>query len=533
MAEPEDASEDIRTLHKLGYAQELARVLGGFSNFAISLSIICILAGGVTSFHVGFCSVGGASIGLGWPLVGLFALGVAATMGHIASAFPTAGGLYHWAAILGGRGWGWVTAWFNLAGLIAVLAAINVGTFRFALAAFAPSEKPTEAMQLVTVTLMTASHAIINHLGMRITRVLTDFSGYWILFVAVVVTVALVAFAPSYDFERLWTFTNYSGYPHPPEDLLVGDSHAKAVSANANDAMEPVEPVWPKTHSLLWLFALGLLLPAYTITGFDASAHVAEETSGAARNVPRGIVRSVWVSALFGWVMLCAVVLAMRSPIAVAEKGEQAFVFTLGDVLPRWLYFVLCGGIVLAQYLCGLATVTSASRMAFAFARDGSLPFSKYIRHVSPRFRTPPIAIWMVASAAVLFTVYAEAYTTIAASAAVLLYASYVLPTAIGAIAYGRWWTGMGPWQLGRWFRPLATGSVVGCGALLVIGIQPPNEKALYVVGGMIAVLGVMWFAVARRTFPGPPHGIETRKQAEEIAAAEVAVHEREKESGL
>src|SRR5262245_1590280 len=159
-----DESDDVRTLHKFGYAQELARVLGGFSNFAISLSIICILAGGITSFHVGFCSVGGAAIGLGWPLVCLFSLCVAATMGQIASAFPTAGGLYHWAAILGGRGWGWVTAWFNLVGLITVLAAINVGTFRFAMAAFAPDVKPDELMQLVAVALITATHAIINHL---------------------------------------------------------------------------------------------------------------------------------------------------------------------------------------------------------------------------------------------------------------------------------------------------------------------------------------------------------------------------------
>src|SRR3984885_1551237 len=101
----ETIDDDLRRLHALGYAQELARRLGGFSNFALSLSIICILAGGVTSFHLGLCSVGGASIGLGWPLVGLFSLAVAATMGQLASTFPTAGGLYHWAAILGGRGW--------------------------------------------------------------------------------------------------------------------------------------------------------------------------------------------------------------------------------------------------------------------------------------------------------------------------------------------------------------------------------------------------------------------------------------------
>src|SRR5438094_344018 len=180
MPEPDPTADDVRTLHRLGYAQELARALGGFSNFAISLSIICILAGGVTSFHVGFCAAGGASIGLGWPLVGLFALCVAATMGQIASAFPTAGGLYHWAATLGGRGWGWSTAWFNLAGLVAVLAAINVGTVRFALAAFAPDAPPAAGAELLAVALITASHAAVNHVGIRVTRVLTDFSGYWI-----------------------------------------------------------------------------------------------------------------------------------------------------------------------------------------------------------------------------------------------------------------------------------------------------------------------------------------------------------------
>jgi amino acid transporter len=254
----------------------------------------------------------------------------------------------------------------------------------------------------------------------------------------------------------------------------------------------------------VWLFALGFLLPAYTITGFDASAHVSEETANAARNVPRGIVRSVWVSALFGWLMLCAAVLAMRDPAAVAEQGEQAFAFTMADELPRWLFLVLCGGIVIAQYLCGLATVTSASRMAFAFARDGGLP--RWVRRVSPRFQTPPGAIWLVAIAGVLFTAYAEAYATIAAAAAVLLYISYVLPTAIGAIAYGRWWTEMGPWHLGRWFRPLAVLSVLGCGLLVIIGMQPPNEKAAFVVAGMIVALLSGWFAFARKSFPGPPH---------------------------
>lgn len=494
--------DDVSTLHKLGYAQELSRVLNGFSNFAISLSIICILAGGVTSFQVGFCSVGGASIGLGWPLVCLFSLCVAATMGQIASAFPTAGGLYHWAAILGGRGWGWLTAWFNLAGLVTVLAAINVGTFRFALGVFDPDFKPDELTQFIAITVITASQALFNHLGIRVTRVLTDFSGYWILLVSIIITVALLIAAPGLDVARLWTFSNFSGLP-------AGD-----------------DSVWPQTNSLLWLFALGFLLPAYTITGFDASAHTAEETVGAAHNVPRGIVRSVLVSGVFGWVMLCSLVLAMRDPEVAATKGEQAFVFTLGDVLPGWLFLVLCGGIVLAQYLCGLATITSASRMAFAFARDGGLPGSRWVRHVSPRFRTPPVAIWSVAIASVLFTIYSPVYSTIAAVCVIFLYISYVLPTAIGFIAYGRWWKEMGPWHLGPWFRPLAVVSVTGCAGLIVIGMQPPNEKAAYAVLCMLIALATLWFAVARWRFPGPPRGIITAQQAEAIQAAEAAVHE-------
>src|SRR5438094_5604078 len=159
-------ADDEGTLKSMGYAQELARRMSGFSNYAISLSIICILAGGITSFQVGFCSVGGASIGLGWPLVCVFSTVVALTMGQVASAFPTAGGLYHWASILGGTGWGWVTAWFNLAGLITMLAAINVGTYQFALGAFAPrlglrpgdwSASTAFAAQTAGVLLITAS----------------------------------------------------------------------------------------------------------------------------------------------------------------------------------------------------------------------------------------------------------------------------------------------------------------------------------------------------------------------------------------
>jgi amino acid transporter len=476
--------DDADTLRRLGYAQELARRLGGFSNFALSLSIICILAGGLTSFSVGFCAAGGAAVALGWPLMCLLSLAVAATMGQVASAFPTAGGLYHWAAVLGGRGWGWATAWFNLLGLVAVLAAINVGTVRFAAGVVDPDFDPSDPgflrVQFLAVAAMTATQALVNHLGIRVTRVLTDFSGWWILAVAAALTAALLAYAPTLDPGRLIAFDNFTG------DAGGG--------------------VWPRAESVGWAFALGLLLPAYTITGFDASAHAAEETVNAASNVPKGIVRSVVVSGLAGWGMLAAVVVAMPDVAGAAAQGERAFAHTLFAVLPRPLALGLAGGAVVAQYLCGLAAVTSASRVAFAFARDGGLPFSARVRRVSPRTQAPAVAVWAVAAAAVGFAAYTKVYSTIAAVCVVFLYVSYVLPTAIGLVAHGRWWTEFGPWALGRWYKPLAAVSVVGCIGLIVIGMQPPNEAALPVVGGTTVVLAGVWATYARHNFPGPPH---------------------------
>src|SRR5437773_2332607 len=104
--ERDPLDDDAKLLRALGYGQQLHRRMSGFSNFAISFSIICILAGCVTSFAQGLSALGGAAIGLAWPACWLVTLCFAATMAQVASAFPTAGGLYHWAFILGGRGWG-------------------------------------------------------------------------------------------------------------------------------------------------------------------------------------------------------------------------------------------------------------------------------------------------------------------------------------------------------------------------------------------------------------------------------------------
>jgi amino acid transporter len=497
-----DKREDVKVLHSMGYAQELERRMSRFSNFAISFSIICILSGGINSLGQGLSGVGGASVGIGWPL-GTFISGVfAVALAQISSAYPTAGGLYHWGSILGNRGWGWLTAWLNLLGLVTVLGAINVGTWTFFVGAFGPmlGLENVYIQQLIFMILITASQALINHRGIRLTSILTDFSGYLIFFGSIALAVALFAYAKGYDFSRLWTFSNYSG------DAGGG--------------------VWPQTDSTPFLFLLGLLLPIYTITGYDASAHTSEETVKAAHNVPRAMVGSVWWSGVFGWLFLIAVVIAIPNMDQAAGQGWNVFFWTMDQTLPGTLKLVLYLVILVAQYLCGLATVTSVSRMIFAFARDGGLPGSGALKTVSPKFRTPVAAIWTGATLAVLFTAYADLYTVIVSVTVIFLFLSFTVPITLGLIAFRKTWTQMGPWDIGNWYRVFAVLSIISMVLIFVVGIQPPNDKALWITLTFLGITAIVWFAFERRRFQGPPIGEEIAKRQASIRDAETAVGE-------
>jgi amino acid transporter len=509
-----DKHEDMKVLHGMGYAQELSRSMSKFSNFAISFSIICILSGGINSFAQAISSVGGAGAGIGWIvgclLSGMFAL----AMAQIASAFPTAGGLYHWASILGGRFWGWLTAWLNLLGLITVLGAINIGTAYFFAGTFGAGFGFTGTdMQVVGfVAAITILQALFNHLGIKVTTMLTDISGYIIFATTAVLVVACLYYAPAIDISRLWTFTNYSG------------------EAGGN--------VFPQSDNVGYLFLLCLLLPVYTITGYDASAHTSEETKNAAMSVPKGIITAVFWSSIVGWIMICAITLAIPDMAVAASQGWTMFFGTMDAIMPAGLKTVLYAGILIAQFLCGLATVTSASRMLFAFSRDDGLPVgSKMLASVSPKYRTPVAAIWTATALCILYVMLAlsikvdgtSIYVIVVNSTLVFLFLSFTVPLVAALFAYGGpKWPNPGPWAMsGGVYKLVTLLAVIGMGVILFIAVAPPNERVLWVVLGFIALALALWVAVENRRFEGPPTGerIAARKAA--IAAAEAAVGER------
>jgi amino acid transporter len=505
-----DRTADTQVLHSMGYAQELERRMSRFSNFAISFSIICILSGGINSLAQATSGAGGAAIGIGWPLGCLISAVFAVSMAQIASAYPTAGGLYHWGSILGNRFIGWVTAWFNLIGLVTVLGAINVGTWTFFGGSIGAklginidaTTWPGYTNQIIFMVVITGAQALINHMGISLTAKLTDFSGYLIFFTAILLAVLCLAFAPSYDLSRLWTFSNYSGLPETGE-------------------------IWPKSDSAFYVFLLGLLLPIYTITGYDASAHTSEETMKAAHSVPRGIISSVWWSALFGWIMLCAFVLMIPDMNEAAKQGWNVFFWAVEAQMPAWAEWLLYICILAAQFLCGLATVTSVSRMIFAFARDGGLPASGVLKKVSPAHRTPVAAIWTGAVLAVLFTAYTAVYTTVVSVTVIFLFISFAIPIACGFAAWGKTWTHMGPWNLGETaFKFFAGLSVLSALLILFLGVQPPNDKALWITIFFFGLTAVVWFLFENKRFQGPPIGDMIALRQKAILEAEKAVGE-------
>jgi amino acid transporter len=509
-ASADDTSDDdVRLLHSMGYAQELSRRLGRFSNFAISFSIICILSGAVNSLAQATSGAGGASIGLGWPLGVLISAVFGLTMAQIASAFPTAGGLYHWGSILGNRFTGWLTAWFNLLGLVTVLGAINVGAYSFFLGAFGPALNLSDSMTTLVcfLTGLTVLQALINAYGISLTARLTDFSGYLIFGTTLLIALVCLTHTRHFDLTRLWRFANYSG--------KAGDD------------------VWPSVSGG-WIFMLGLLLPIYTVTGYDASAHTSEETRNATLAVPRAIISSILWSGAFGYLFLVSFLLMLPDLDQAARQGWNVFFWGLEQRVPLLTREILYALIFLAQVLCGLATVTSTSRMMYAFARDGGLPAARLLAKVSPRHRTPAAAIWAGAILSLLFVWGAKAlessgapvYSVVVSCTVIFIFFSYAMPIALGLIAYGGpKWPRMGPWSMGRaWFSLFAGLSVLAMIVIFVIGVQPPNQLALNVTIGFLALAALIWFTFERRRFKGPPVGAMIARRQAEIAAAEAAL---------
>jgi amino acid transporter len=378
------ASSDEQRLAELGYKQELSRSWSGFQNFAISFTIISILAGCFTTYGQGFNNGGPVAISWGWPLISIPILIIGFCMSELVSAYPTAGGIYWWASKLGGPAWGWFTGWFNLIGLIAVTASVDYGcaTFMntvFGLYGFNLFNGESGNFlhgTFALFVLVLALHAVINIAGSHLVARFNSISVWWhVAGVAVILVVLIVV--PDQHASADFVFTerlNNSGF----------------------------------SNGMYWFYVLplGFLLTQYTITGFDSCAHISEETHGAADAAAKGVWRSIFYSALIGWFLLLAITFLAANPEQVTAASGGSIPLLEAAMGTPWVKLVLIISTV-GQVFCGMACLTSASRMCYAFSRDGAIPGWRIWSRVNER-RIPFNAVIFMAVCAAIITIPAR-----------------------------------------------------------------------------------------------------------------------------
>ncbi|MCU1453466.1 MAG: BAT1-like [Acidimicrobiales bacterium] len=504
---PGDA--DSRRLNEMGYAQELRRGLGTFSNFAISFSIISILAGAVTSFWLGMNAGGPRVILLGWPIVGFFSLCVGASMAEICSAYPTAGGLYFWSAKLApknGPRWSWFCGWFNLVGQIGVIASVDYALASFTaytITLYRPGFRGTARTVFVIYLVMLVLHGLLNTFGVRMIKVLGDISVWWhLLGVAVIVGVLFIV-------------------PTHTEGLAIMTKGANLTG-------------WHGPFASIYVALIGLLLAQYTITGFDASAHVSEETTDAATSAPKGIVRAIYVSVIAAFVMNVAMLQAipkgMYDQIAGGGLTAGANLFTAAATGASGKLLVIIS--TMGQFFCGMACITAASRMLYAFSRDGAVPGHRLWHRINPKTRTPTNSVWLAVVLSGLVgmltllqtkTAIPVAFFALTGIAVIGLYLSYVIPVYLRLRSSN---FVPGPWNLGRWSRPVGWISVVWVAFVAVLFCAPVFYPwrtlvnfnfTLPIMAVAFLAIGIFWAVSGKRWFKGP----KVQGTPEELAAIE------------
>jgi amino acid transporter len=538
MEEVRMAQSDTDQLHALGYAQELRRGMRTFSNFAVSFTIISILSGCLTLFKFGMLAGGPAVMTIGWLVVGFFVTLVALGMAEVASSYPTAGGLYYWAAKLAddaganGARWSWFVGWFNLVGQVAVTAGIDFGLALFTQAflnyLFGYPLDPPYLILIYGIFLVI--HALLNTFGIRLVKLLNDVSVWWHLVgVAAIVLVTVVL------------------NQHTRTD--VGSVFTTLVDRTGSTP----EAGWPGPMIggiALYVMLIGLLNAQYTLTGYDASAHMSEETHDASRSAPRGIVFSVVVSVIAGFILLVAMnigispdnafqVTAADGTVTTVNGFDHAFaalvppaqiwIDAVGQSLGLVILFIVIG----AQFFCGMSSVTANSRMIYAFSRDGAIPGSAFWHRINPRTRTPTNSIWLAAVGAFILGLpylwSPVAYFAITSIAVIGLYVAYIAPVFLRLRAGPRFREG--PWTLGRWSRPIGIVATIWVVFIVVLFMLPQYLPQFDANGPVwadinftplvfLVVLGgaALWYAVsAKNWFKGP----RVQGTPEELAAIE------------
>ncbi|XP_062110017.1 amino-acid permease BAT1 homolog isoform X1 [Humulus lupulus] len=500
---------DDSRLNQLGYKQELRRSLSAISNFSVTFSIISVLTGLNTTYSMGLTYGGPLTMVYGWPIVGAMTLVVGLSMAEICSAYPTSGGLYFWSAKLAGARWGpfasWLTGWFNIVGQWAVTASVDYSLAQMIqviilLSTGGKNGGGYEASKYLVIAFhggILLLHAFINSLPISWLSFIGQLAAAWNI-VGVFVLMILI---PSVATER---------------------ASAKFVFTHFNTDNEK------GIGSTIYIFVLGLLMSQYTLTGYDASAHMTEETKNADTNGPKGIISSIGISIIVGFGYILGITFAVTNIPSLLDENNDAGGYAIAEIYYQAFKSrygsgvggIVCLGVVaVAIFFCGMSSVTSNSRMAYAFSRDGAMPFSS-LWHKVNKHEVPINAVWLSVFISFCMALTSlgsiVAFNAMVSIATIGLYIAYALPIFF-RITLARKSFVPGPFNLGRY------GVVVGWTAVIWVAVisvlfslpvaYPVTIKTLnytpVAVGGLFILTVSSWVLRARHWFKGPITNIE------------------------
>ncbi|KAI0251622.1 APC amino acid permease [Lactifluus subvellereus] len=516
---PSDEAE----LARMGYKQELRRDLNLLQNFGVSFSIISVITGIPSLFLFGLTTGGPAVMVWGWIVVAFFTMLVGLAMAEICSAHPTSGGPYFWAAMIsksqGAPFASWITGWFNLLGQVAVTTGISFACANFisTVATIGTNYQPNSRKTVGIYAAVLFIQGMINTFGVHILKYLNNVSVWWHAVGTASLVIAILAAAPKHQSGKFVfrTFIDGTGLDG------VG---------------------WSQRASSAYVALIGILIAQYTLTGFDASAHMTEETHNAAMSGSIGIVVSIGVSAVLGWFLLLGLLFSIQdyNTTIASPTGQpvtQIFLDTVGEKGAIVLMVIVIG----AMFFCGTFSITSNSRMMYAFSRDGAIPGSKFLHKVDRRWRVPIRTVWFACTLSFILGLpslgSSVAFSAATSIATIGLYISYGIPIALRVIYADRFVRG--PFHLGALSYPIAIAAVLWI-ALISIAfclpqLNPVSAQTLnyapVAVGIVVAYALGFWLLSARTWFTGPVKQIAAEEMGIDITdPAALADKEPEKE---
>ncbi|KAJ3483085.1 hypothetical protein NLI96_g6547 [Meripilus lineatus] len=451
---------DEALLAQLGYKQEFRRAFSGLETFGIAFSIIGLLPSIASVLFYSIPNGGPSAMVWGWGVASFFILFVGLAMAELASAAPTSGGLYFWTHSLSSPRWrnllAWICGYSNTIGTIAAIAAINWGCAVQVMAAASIGSNltftPTSAQTYGVYAAIILSHALICCLG---TQILARLQGIYV-FLNIILCLAVIVALPA-------------ATPHEYKN-----------SAS---------------------FALG----NFTNCSFDACVHISEEASNASKAVPWAIVGAISIAGILGWAINVSLSFCMGTDLegivgsATGQPMAQIFFNSFGrkGTLAIWAI------VVITQHMMGSSMVLASSRQAFAFSRDGALPFSRFLYRINNYTKTPVNAVWFVAISAIALglLVFAgpSAINAVFSIGVTALYIAYSLPILARFLGGNEFKPG--PFTLGRFSGVVALIAVLWMSFMFVVFMFPATPETTVedmnytiVVEGGILVLSLVYF---------------------------------------